>query len=227
MNRFPMLAAFTMMLRRDLTVALRHRSELANPLLFFIIVVTLFPLGLGPETGILRQIAPGVIWVAALLAAMLSLERIFHADFDDGTLEQLLLSPHPVSLLVVAKVLSHWLTSGLPLLLLAPLLGVLLHLPVAATGILMLTLLLGTPVLSLVGAIGVALTVGLRRGGVLLSLLLLPLYVPVLIFATSAVDSAAAGLPAAAQLSFLGALLVLALTLAPLATAAALRITVS
>ena len=221
-----MLAAFGVLLHRDLALALRHRSELANALLFFVMVVSLFPLGLGPESATLRRIAPGVIWVAALLAAMLSLERIFHSDFDDGSLEQMLLSPHPMPVLVVAKVLAHWLTSGLPLLVLAPLLGLLLHLPVKAMGVLVATLALGTPVLSLVGAIGVALTVGLRRGGMLLSLLLLPLYVPVLIFATSAVANSAAGLPVTAQLSFLGALLVLALTLAPFAAAGALRITV-
>ena len=221
-----MLAAFGVLLHRDLALALRHLSELANALLFFVMVVSLFPLGLGPESATLRRIAPGVIWVAALLAAMLSLERIFHSDFDDGSLEQMLLSSHPLPVLVVAKVLAHWLTSGLPLLVLAPLLGLLLHLPVKAMGVLVATLALGTPVLSLVGAIGVALTVGLRRGGMLLSLLLLPLYVPVLIFATSAVANSAAGLPVTAQLSFLGALLVLALTLAPFAAAGALRITV-
>ncbi len=220
-----MSRAFASLLRRDLTLALRRRGELAHPLLFFVMVVSLFPLGLGLESAILRRIAPGVIWVAALLAAMLSLERIFHSDFDDGSLEQIVLSPYPTSLLVVAKALAHWLTSGLPLLLLAPVLGLLLHLPAAALGVLVLTLALGTPVLSLIGAIGVALTVGLRRGGVLLSLLLLPLYVPVLIFATSAVAGSAAELPVSAQLSLLAALLVLALTLAPFAAATALRIT--
>ncbi len=220
-----MSRAFASLLRRDLTLALRRRGELAHPLLFFVMVVSLFPLGLGLESAILRRIAPGVIWVAALLAAMLSLERIFHSDFDDGSLEQIVLSPYPTSLLVVAKALAHWLTSGLPLLLLAPVLGLLLHLPAAALGVLVLTLALGTPVLSLIGAIGVALTVGLRRGGVLLSLLVLPLYVPVLIFATSAVAGSAAELPVSAQLSLLAALLVLALTLAPFAAATALRIT--
>ncbi len=222
-----LLNACSALLRRDMTLALRHRGELANPLLFFVIVVSLFPLGLGPESRTLQAIAPAVIWVSALLAAMLSLDSVFRSDFDDGSLEQLLLSPHPTSLLVLTKVFAHWLVSGLPLLLMAPLLGVLLHLPGAATGTLIASLALGTPVLSLVGAIGVALTVGLRRGGVLLSLLVLPLYVPVLIFAASAVASAAVELPVTAELYFLGSLLVLSLTLAPLAAAAALRISVS
>lgn len=222
-----MTSAFFLLLRRDLTLAYRHRSELANPLLFFVMVVSLFPLGLGPEQRILQQIAPGVIWVAALLAALLSLDSIFRSDFDDGSLEQIMLSRHPAAGLVLAKVVAHWLVTGLPLLVMAPLLGILFHLPAPALVALVLTLALGTPVLSLVGAIGVALTVALRRGGVLLSLLLLPLYIPVLIFAANAVDSAAGGLPIAAQLSFLGALLALALTLAPLAAAAALRISLS
>jgi heme exporter protein B len=219
--------AFGALLRRDLTLAFRHRSQLANPLLFFTIVVTLFPLAVSPAPGLLSTIGPGVIWVAALLAAMLSLDSIFRSDYDDGTLEQLLLSPHPLSLLVLAKVLVHWLVTGLPLLLLAPLLGVLLHLNPAALVAMLSTLALGTPVLSLVGAIGVALTVGLRRGGVLLSLLVLPLYIPVLIFAASAVANAAAGLAIVGQLAFLGALLALAVALAPLAAAAALRISLN
>lgn len=219
--------AFGALLRRDLTLAFRHRSQLANPLLFFTIVVTLFPLAVSPAPGLLSTIGPGVIWVAALLAAMLSLDSIFRSDYDDGTLEQLLLSPHPLSMLVVAKVLAHWLVTGLPLLLLAPLLGVLLHLKPAALVAMLSTLALGTPVLSLVGAIGVALTVGLRRGGVLLSLLVLPLYIPVLIFAASAVANAAAGLAIVGQLAFLGALLALAVALAPLAAAAALRISLN
>lgn len=224
----PSLAqACAALLRRDLLLALRHRGELANPLLFFVIVVSLFPLGLGPESGMLRAIAPGILWVSALLAALLSLESVFRSDFEDGSLEQLLLSPHPASALVLTKVVAHWLVTGLPLILLAPLLGVLLHLPAAATGALLATLALGTPVLSLVGAIGVALTVGLRRGGILLSLLVLPLYIPVLIFAASAVADAALGLPITGQLYLLGALLALAVTLAPLACAAALRISVS
>lgn len=216
--------AFRTILMRDLTIALRRRGELGNPLVFFVIVVTLFPLGLGPEVNLLARAAPGILWVAALLAALLSLEAMFHPDYQDGSLEQFLLTPHPVAVLVIAKVLAHWLTTGLPLLLLAPLLGVLLHLPETAMGILVLALALGTPILSLIGAIGVALTVGLRRGGVLLSLLVLPLYIPVLIFGAGAVDSAAGGLPVAAHLYLLGGLLALAVSLSPWAIAAALRI---
>lgn len=221
------LTAFWVLLKRDLTLAYRHRAELANPLLFFVIVISLFPLGVSPEANTLRLLAPGVIWVAALLAAMLSLDSIFRSDFSDGALEQISLTPHPLSLLVLAKVFAHWLVTGLPLLLLAPLLGVLLFLPSEAMLTLIATLALGTPILSLVGAIGVALTVGLRRGGVLLSLLVLPLYIPVLIFAANAVNSAANGFEVLGQLYFLGALLVLALTLAPIAAAAALRISLS
>jgi len=210
-----------------LLLAFRHRGELANPLLFFLMIVTLFPLGVSPEVVLLRKIAPGVIWIAALLAALFSLESLFRSDFEDGALEQMLLSPHPLSVLVLAKVLAHWLVSGLPMLLMAPLLGLLLAMPDPAIAALELTLVIGTPLLSLIGAIGVALTVGLRRGGVLLTLLIMPLYIPVLIFATNAVTAAAAGMPIAGQIYFLASLLVLALTLAPLAIAAALRISVS
>ena len=221
----PSLArAFGMLLRRDLLLTYRHRSEAVNPLFFFVLVVTLFPLGVGADAKLLTAMGPGVIWVAALLAAMLSLDGIFRSDFEDGTLEQLALSAHPLSVLVLAKVIAHWLVTGLPLLLMAPMLGVLLSLSGAQTRVLMATLALGTPVLSLVGAIGVALTVGLRRGGVLLSLLVLPLYVPVLIFASNAVQAAGSGLPVSGQLFMLGALLVLALVLTPWPTAAALRI---
>ncbi|MEF8792355.1 heme exporter protein CcmB [Thiohalorhabdus sp.] len=216
--------AFLAILKRDLTLALRHRSEMANPLVFFLVVVSLFPMALGPEQETLTQVAPGILWVAALLAATLAMDGMFRSDFEDGSLEQLLLSPHPPSVLVLAKILAHWLTTGLPLIVIAPLLALFLHLPGQALPVLLGTLALGTPVLSMVGAIGVALTVGLRRGGLLLTLLVLPLYVPVLIFAAGAVDNAAAGFPVAGQLYFLAALLVLSVTLAPLATAASLRI---
>jgi heme exporter protein B len=222
-----MMAPFLALLKRDLLLAFRHRGELANPLLFFLVVVTLFPLGVSPEEALLRKIAPGVIWIAALLAALYSLENMFRSDFDDGSLEQMALSPYPLSLLVLAKVTAHWLVSGLPMLLLAPLLGLFLVMPASAMGVLLSTLLIGTPLLSLIGSIGVALTVGLRRGGILLTLLVLPLYIPVLIFATNAVSAAAAGMPVTGQLYFLAAMLVLALTLVPLATAAALRISLS
>ena len=222
-----LLRAFTLLLKRDLTLAMRHRAEMINPLLFFVLVTSLFPLGIGADPRLLQAVGPGVIWVAALLAALLSLEGIFRSDFEDGTLEQFLLSSHPVSVLVLAKVLAHWLITGLPLLVISPLLGVLLGLPGDAIIILLVTLTLGTPVLSLIGAVGVALTVGLRKGGMILSLLVLPLYVPLLIFAASAVDTAAAGLPVTAHLSLISALLVLSLSLSPLATAAALRISLS
>ena len=222
-----MFHAFSALLQRDLLLAFRHRGELANPLLFFLMIVTLYPLGVSPEVDLLRKIAPGVIWIAALLSALFSLENLFRSDFEDGALEQMLLSPQPLALLVLGKVLAHWLVSGLPMLLMAPLLGLLLAMPPAAIAALAYTLALGTPLLSLVGAIGVALTVGLRRGGVLLTLLVMPLYIPVLIFATNAVTAAAAGLPIGGQIYFLAALLVLALSLAPLAIAAALRISVS
>ncbi|MEJ2644910.1 MAG: heme exporter protein CcmB [Gammaproteobacteria bacterium] len=221
------LTGFTAVVRRDLVLYFRRRSEIANPLLFFVMVVTLFPLGVGPEPDRLASVAPGVVWVAALLAAMLSLETIFRSDFDDGSLEQLVISPQPLSLLVLAKVLAHWVVSGLPLVVLGPFLGGALFLPAKAMWTLVLTLALGTPVLSLVGAIGVALVVGLRRGGVLLSLLVLPLYVPVLVFGASAVHTAASGLPVGGPLALLGAMLALAVTLGPPATAAALRISLS
>ncbi|KJV06464.1 heme exporter protein CcmB [Methylocucumis oryzae] len=202
--------AFFAIIRRDLLLALRRRSEIANPLLFFVLVITLFPLGLGARPQLIQAIAPGVIWVSALLAAMLSLDSLFRSDFDDGSLEQILLSPYPASILILAKVCAHWLVTGLPLLLIAPLLAVFLGLPNTVLGVLMQTLLLGTPVLSLVGAIGVALTVGLRRGGMILSLLVLPLYVPVLIFASNAVTMASSGLVVSAQINILSAMLVLA-----------------
>jgi heme exporter protein B len=219
--------AFALLLKRDLTLAYRQRSELVNPLLFFVLVTALFPLGIGADPTLLRAIGPGIIWVAALLAAMLSLDSVFRSDFDDGSLEQYLLSAHPLSIMVLAKTIAHWLITGLPLLVVAPLLGILLDLSGAAIWTLVLTLALGTPVLSMVGAIGVALTVGLRRSGMILSLLVLPLYVPVLIFAANAVETASAGLPITAHLSLLTALLALACSLSPVATAAALKISLS
>jgi len=227
MNGYSLTAAFSLLMKRDLTLALRRRSEMVNPLLFFVLVSSLFPLGIGGSTKLIEEVGPGVVWVAALLATLLSLDSMFRSDFEDGSLEQFLLSSHPVAVLVIAKVIAHWVVTGLPLLLVAPLLGVLLSMPPGAVGVLMLTLLLGTPVLSLVGAVGVALTVALRRGGVILSLLVLPLYVPVLIFGSTAVDTAASGIPVGGQLLVLGALLFLALALAPVAAAAALKISLS
>jgi heme exporter protein B len=219
-----LLPAIACVLARDLTVALRHSIDVLIPLVFFAIVVSLFPLGVGPEPNLLRALAPGVVWVAALLATMLSLNRLFANDYADGTLEQLLLAPHPLSVLVLAKTMAHWVLSGLPLVLLSPLLAVSLQLPPEAMGTLVLSLLLGTPVLSLIGSVGAALTLGLRGGGVLVSLLVLPLYTPVLIFGASAVTGAATGQEIEAQLSLLGAFLALALTFAPWAAAAALRV---
>lgn len=219
-----MSSAFVWIIRRDLLLAMRRRSDLFTTLFFFVIVVSLFPLGIGPELNTLRLIAPGVVWVAALLASMLALERLFAQDYNDGSLEQMLLSPQPVSLLVLGKVLAHWLVTGLPLVIMAPLLGIQYDLSAQALGVLILSLLLGTPSLSLIGAIGAALTLGLRGGGVLVSLLVLPLYIPVLIFGAGAVEASASGLGAESHLSMLGAILVGALLLSPLATAAALRI---
>lgn len=219
-----MASAFLTLVNRDLKLALRRTSDWLNPLVFFIIVVSLFPLGVGPDNDLLREIAPGVLWVAALLATLLGLDGLFRADFDDGTLEQLLLSPHPLSVLVLAKVTAHWLCSSLPLIVLSPLLAILMQLPGSALPALLVSLLLGTLSLCLVGAIGAALTVSLRKGGVLLALLVLPLYIPVLIFGSSTVVAAVAGFEIEAQLSILGAIFLLSLSLAPLATGAALRV---
>ncbi len=221
------LTAFLSILERDLRIIARNRMELCLPLVFYVLVIALVPLAISPNTNTLATIAPGIIWIAALLATLLSLDRLFRTDFDDGSLELLLLSPVPLPVLVSAKILAHWLSTGLPLLLISPLLALFLALPDSALITLIATLALGTPVLSLIGGVGVALTIGLRRGGALLALLVLPLYVPVLIFAANAVASAADGLPVTGQLSMLGAFLVLSATLTPLAAAGALRITAS
>jgi len=210
--------------RRDLTLAMRRRTDVLTTLVFFVIVVSLFPLGVGPEPDLLRTMAPGVVWVAALLASMLSLDRMFAGDYLDGTLEQMLMSPQHLPLLVLGKVMAHWLVTGLPLVLIAPVLGVQYDLSGDALWVLMLSLLIGTPVLGMIGAIGAALTLGLRGGGALLSLLVLPLYVPVLIFGAGAVDAVATGMNAQAHLSLLGAFLVVAVAFAPWVVAAALRI---
>ena len=209
---------------RDLLLAMRRRADVANALLFFVIVASLFPLGVGPEPDLLRTIAPGVIWVAALLASMLALGRMFAADYADGALEQMLLSAAPLSVIVAGKAVAHWLVSGLPLMVLAPLLAIQFDLPAGALLVLMASLALGTPALTLIGAIGAALTIGVRGSGVLTSLLVLPLYVPVLILGTSAVDAAAGGVTVQAHLLLLAAFLVFAAAFAPWATAAALRI---
>ncbi|MDE1514590.1 MULTISPECIES: heme exporter protein CcmB [Vibrio] len=221
-----MMAAFTQFIRRELLIALRRQADVFNPLWFFIIVITLFPLSVGPEPALLARIAPGIVWVAALLAALLSLERLFRDDFQDGALEQAMLTPLPLAMVVLAKVVAHWLLTGLPLILLSPLLAILLAFDSTTWLAVVLTLLLGTPTLSFIGAIGVALTVGLPKGGVLLSLLVLPLFIPVLIFATSAIDAANLGMAYNGQLAILGAMLVGSMTLTPLAISAALRVSV-
>ncbi len=219
-----MSSGFLGILRRDLLLAMRRRSDVFTTLFFFVIVVSLFPLGIGPELETLRLIAPGVFWVAALLASMLALEKLFLVDYQDGALEQMLLAPQPLSLLVLGKVAAHWLVTGLPLVLLSPLLGLQYDLPGEVIGVLVTTLLVGTPALSLIGAIGAALTLGLRGGGVLVSLLVLPLYIPVLIFGAGAVEAEASGLGGAGHLMMLGAIGLGALVAAPLATSAALRV---
>jgi heme exporter protein B len=221
-----MNGAWMTVLKRDLLLAFRRRSDVATTLFFFLIVSSLFPLGIGPEPAVLSSIAPGVLWVAALLAGMLSLTRLFAADFIDGSLEQMLLAPQPLTLLVTAKVLAHWLVCGLPVVLLAPLIGLQYALPNDALFVLIISLLLGTPALSLIGAIGAALTLGVRGSGLLVALLVLPLYIPVLIFGAGAVAASQHGMSAQAHLSLLAACSLLALVLAPLATAAALRISV-
>ena len=217
-------AACRAVVERDLLIAARRRSDVLTTFFFFVIVVSLFPLGVGPQPDTLREIAPGVVWVAALLAAMLSLARMFGADYADGALEQLALTPQPLTLLVLSKILAHWLTTGLPLVLIAPLLGLQFGLPGDALATLLLSLLIGTPALSLIGAVGAALTLGVRGGGALTALLVLPLYVPVLVFGAGAVTASATGMGAAGHLSLLGAMSLAALVFAPWATAMALRI---
>jgi len=217
-------AALRWAVTRDLKLALRSRAELGVQLLFYVIVVTLFPLASTPERTLLATMGPGVLWVAALLASLLSLPRLFASDFADGSLEQIALSPFPMPALVFGKILAHWLTTGLPMVVLAPLLGLQYGLDVDALAVITLSLLVGTPVLSLLGAIGAALTLGVRGGGSLLALLILPLYIPVLIFGAGAADAYRAGLSVSANISLLGAGLLVALVGAPLATAAGIRI---
>jgi len=218
------LSMFRWIVARDLTLAWRRRADVLSTLFFFVIVVSLFPLGIGPEMQLLRSIAPGVVWVSALLASLLSLGRVFENDYHDGTLEQLLLTPQPLYLVVLGKVIAQWLVSELPLVLMAPLLGVQFGLPPKTLLVLFISLLIGTPVLSLIGSIGAALTIGLRGGGVLIALLILPLYIPVLIFGAGAVDASIIGANPLANVYLLAAMLVLSLVFAPWATSAALRI---
>lgn len=217
MNRFRTLVM------RDLRLALRQGSDATIAVMFFVLCVVLFPFGVGPEPNILARIAAGVIWVAALLASLLSLERLFQNDYEDGSLELLSLSPLPLEAVVLAKVLAHWLVTGVPLIVAAPILALLLNMETGGFGVLVLTLAVGTPILSLIGAIGAGLTLGARRGGVLLSLLILPLYIPVLIFGAGAIDAAVTGLTPRPHLLLLGGILAAALPLAPFAGAAALR----
>ncbi len=218
-----MMGRFVHMVRRDLRLAFRQGMDSVMVVMFFVLAVVLFPFGVGPEPNILARIASGVIWVAALLASMLSLERLFQIDYEDGSLELLALSPIALEFIVLAKVVAHWLTTGLPLLIAAPLLAVLMNMNGEGFGVLLAALLIGTPTLSLIGAIGAALVLGSRRGGVLLSLLILPLYIPILIFGVSAVDAAIADLTYRPQLLILGGFLVATLALCPWASAAALR----
>ena len=215
---------FSAVFTKDIKLAFRQRAEIVNPILFFLIVISLFPLAIGPEPGLLARMAPGIIWVAALLSTMLGLDKLFR---DDGSLEQLIASSYPLSLTVLAKVAAHWVVTGLPLVLMTPLFALLLNLDSNALVATVLTLLLGTPLLSFIGAIGAGLTVGLQKGGILMSLLVLPLYIPVLIFATSAIDTSVMSLDYSGQLAILGAMLVIAIISAPIAISSALKVSIS
>ncbi|MEQ1742971.1 MAG: heme exporter protein CcmB [Candidatus Nitrotoga sp.] len=224
MNRLSLIGLLSLVIRRDLVLAMRRRADVLTTLIFFVIVVSLFPLGVGPEMDMLRKMAPGVVWVAALLASMLSLGRMFSADYLDGTLEQMMLVPQSLSVLVLAKILAHWMVSGLPLVIMAPVLGLQFDMSAQALWVLIAALLLGTPILSMIGAVGAALTLGLRGGGALVSLLVLPLCIPVLIFGAGAVEAVVSGTSVGSHLSLLGALLLIALVFTPWVTALALRI---
>lgn len=218
------MSALLAILARDLRIAVRQIGDAGTVLVFFMIAVALFPFGLGPDPLLLKKIAPGIIWVTALLAALLSLDRMFEADHADGTLEQLALSPAPLEAIVAVKALAHWLTTGLPLALMAPVLGLMLGLTDDGFGELVITLLLGTPTISLIGAVGAAVTLGARRSGVLVALLILPLTIPVLIFGVGAIDAAITDLPVGPHLAFLGAFLLGTIALSPWAAAAAIRL---
>ncbi|MBU3582873.1 heme exporter protein CcmB [Polynucleobacter sp. 15G-AUS-farblos] len=220
------MSAFFAIIHRDLLLVMRRKSEVLTALFFFVVVTSLFPLGIGADAALLRKIAPGVLWVAALLSTLLGLQRMFAADYLDGALEQLLLTPQSLVLLVAGKVTAHWLVSGLPLVLLAPIIGIQFDLDASSLYVLMGSLLLGTPVLSLLGSIGAALTLGVRGGSVLMSLLILPLYIPVLIFGAGAVYANSVGLDISGHFSLLGALLILALAFVPWVSAAALKIAI-
>ncbi len=217
---------FFLLLLREARLLVRRPAELVNPLVFFAIVIAMFPLAVGPETQLLRTLSPGLVWVAALLSVLLSLDGLFRSDFEDGSLEQWVGSPYPLTVLVLAKVLAHWVFTGLALVLLSPVLAVMLGLPTQHIPVLLLSLLIGTPILSLLGAVGAALTVGLKRGGVLLALLILPLYIPVLILGSGVLQAALQGLPTLGYLLWMASLMMLTITLSPFAIAAGLRISV-
>ena len=223
----PLRQGFMSIFKRDLLLSFRQRSDMVNPLFFFIMVISLFPLGVGPEPSTLSKIAPGVLWIAALLSTLLSVDSLFRQDFDDGSLELLLLSPQPLFVLVLGKTVAHWMVTAVPLVLVSPLLGGMMFMSTDTIMVMIYSLLLGTPILSMISAIGAAITVGLRKGGVLIAVIALPLYVPVLIFGTSAVEAASLSLPYSGQLAYLAAFSVFAVTLAPFAIAAGLRISVS
>ncbi len=224
MKKLSLFGLLGLVIRRDLLLAMRRRADVLTTLIFFVMVVSLFPLGVGPEPEMLRKMAAGVVWVAALLASMLSLPRMFSADYLDGTLEQMMLAPQSLTMMVLGKIAAHWMLSGLPLALIAPVLGLQFDMSGEALGMLVLALLLGTPVLSMIGTIGAALTLGLRGGGVLVSLLVLPLCIPVLIFGAGAVEAVTTGMSAASNLAFLGALTLFALVFTPFVAAQALKI---
>ncbi len=228
MRHIPSLGqAFLATLKKELVIGFRNRGDIANPLIFFLSVIIFVPLGISAESAMLASIAPGMIWIVALLATLLSLDRLFQGDFDDGSLEQSIISGQSLYMLVIAKVFVHWLITGLPLTLLSPLLGLMLSLPETGYGPLVVSLLLGTGTLSLIGAIGAALTVALRRGGLLLSLIIMPLYIPVLVFGAGAVNNAIDGTASAGQISMLAGFVVLSLVMAPLAAAGALRVSIN
>lgn len=224
MAQYSVFSGFFAMIKRDLLLALRGRTEIVNPLIFFALIVSLFPLAVSTEAKVLAGIAAGVIWVAALISTVLSLDNLFRSDYEDGTLEQIVISPYPVVSLVLGKVVTHWLITGLPLLIMAPLLAYAMHLKADVYPVLIYTILLGTPTLSLLGSIGISLTVGLKQGGMLLVLVVVPLYIPVLILSASAIRLAVNAEPYSGPLYVLAALLTLALTLAPLATTAAIKL---
>jgi len=225
--RSTLVGAVLATLRRDLLIAYRRKNDLLNPFMFFVLVATLFPIGISPEPEVLGEISAGVLWISALLASLLAMDNLFRADFEDGSLELLMLSPHPLYFLVLAKNVAHWLVSGLPVVLVSPLIAYMLNFPEGAYSTLVLTLLLGTPVLSLLGSIGVALTVGLGSRGLILAVITLPMSVPVLIAGTLTVSQTLEGASLSGYLAIMGAMLVAAFTLAPLASAAALRISVN